>query len=50
MRSADIAARATRSPFTFFLAASLIYLAITVASMALQRRAESWTDRGVRGA
>ena len=50
MRSADIAARATRSPFTFFLAASLIYLAITVASMALQQRAESRANRGVRGA
>ena len=47
MRSADVAARATRLPFTFFFAASLIYLLITLASMALQHRAENWANRGV---
>ncbi len=50
MRSADIAARATRLPFTFFFVASLIYLAITMVSMALQQRAENWANRGVRRA
>ena len=50
MRSADVAARATRMPFTFFFAASLIYLAITVVSMIVQQRAERWANRGVRRA
>ena len=49
MRSADIAARATRLPFTFFFAASLFYLGITIVSMLVQRRAEAWANRGVRG-
>ena len=48
MRSADIAARATRLPFTFFFAASLFYLGITIVSMVVQRRAEAWANRGVR--
>lgn len=48
MRSADIAARATRMPFTFFFVASLFYLGITVVSMAVQRRAEAWANRGTR--
>ncbi len=50
MRSADIAARATRMPFTFFFVASLFYLGITVVSMAIQRRAEAWANRGTRRA
>ena len=50
MRSADIAARATRMPFTFFFVASLFYLGITVVSMAVQRRAEAWANRGTRRA
>ena len=49
MRNADVAARATRMPFTFFLAASLVYLAITLASMWAQSRAEGWASRGVVG-
>lgn len=49
MRNADVAARATRMPFTFFFAASLIYLAITLASMWTQARAEGWASRGVVG-
>lgn len=49
MRNADIAARATRMPFTFFFAACLIYLAITLASMWAQARAEGWASRGVVG-
>ncbi len=48
MRSADIAARATRLPFTFFFVASLFYLGITIVSMVVQRRAETWANRGVR--
>ena len=48
MRNADIAARATRLPFTCDFAASLIYLAITLASMFIQQRAEVWASRGVR--
>ena len=48
LRNADIAARAVRLPFTFYFAASLMYLAITVVSMILQRRAEAWASRGVR--
>ncbi len=48
MRNADIAARAVRQPFTFYFAASLIYLAITIVSMVVQHRAEAWANRGVR--
>ena len=50
MRNADIAARATRRPFTCFFAASLIYLAITIASTAFQQWAEARASRGVRRA
>lgn len=49
MRNADVAARATRMPFTFFFAACLVYLAITLASMWAQARAEGWASRGVVG-
>ncbi len=47
MRRTDMAARATREPFTFFLIACLIYVVLTVISMHLQQRAESWANRGV---
>lgn len=50
MRNADIAARATRLPFTFFLLASLVYLTITIVSMLAQQRLERWADKGVRRA
>ncbi len=50
MRNADIAARATHLPFTFFFVASLLYLGITVVSMMIQHRAEAWANRGVRRA
>jgi len=50
MRNADVAARATRLPFTFFFVASLLYLAITIVSMVIQQRAEAWANRGVRRA
>lgn len=49
MRNADVAARATRMPFTFFFTACLVYLAITLASMWAQARAEGWASRGVVG-
>jgi His/Glu/Gln/Arg/opine family amino acid ABC transporter permease subunit len=48
MRNADVAARATRSPFTWFFAASLIYLGITILSLLAQQRAEVWANKGVR--
>ena len=48
MRNADIASRATRRPFTFYFAASLIYLLITTLSMVFQKQIEKWADRGVR--
>lgn len=49
MRNSDIAARAVRLPFTFYFAASLIYLTITIVSMLGQQRIEAWARRGVRG-
>jgi len=47
MRNADIAARTTRMPFTFFFMACLIYLVITLVSMWGQARIERWARRGV---
>ena len=47
MRSADIAARATRLPFTFFAVVCAIYLVITLVSMWLQAQAETWSERGL---
>lgn len=47
MRNADIAARSTRMPFTFFFTACLLYLALTLASMWIQARLERWASRGV---
>jgi len=49
MRNADIASRATRMPFTFFFAACLMYLAITLISMLGQSRIEAWARRGTTG-
>jgi His/Glu/Gln/Arg/opine family amino acid ABC transporter permease subunit len=46
MRNADIAARSTRQPFTFFFAACVLYLAITAVSMWVQARLERWAARG----
>lgn len=47
MRNADIAARSTRMPFTFFFMACLLYLVITLISMWGQARMERWARRGV---
>ena len=48
LRNTDIAARSTRLPFTFYFAAALIYLGITVVSMLAQQRMEKWANRGIR--
>ena len=48
MRQAHVAAGSTRSPFIFFLAAAVIYLALTTVSNHGFSRAESWAGRGVR--
>jgi ABC-type arginine transport system permease subunit len=50
MRWTDIAARAVRMPFTFYFAASIIYLAITIVSLWALHRGERWASRGVRRA
>ncbi len=46
MRNADIAARSTQQPFTFFFMACLLYLGITLVSMWGQGRLETWASRG----
>jgi His/Glu/Gln/Arg/opine family amino acid ABC transporter permease subunit len=48
MRKAKIAATATHQPFTFYFIASLLFLAITLVSMLVLKRAETWAKRGVR--
>lgn len=48
MRNSDIAARATRLPFTCYFLASLIYLAITVVSLLGQQQLEKLANKGVR--
>ncbi len=50
MRMTDIAARAVRMPFTFYFGASLVYLAVTIVSLQVLRKAEAWANRGVRRA
>lgn len=40
----------TRMPFTFYFLVSLIFLAITIVSLVIIRRAEIWAERGVRRA
>lgn len=50
MRKSAIAAGATREPFTFYAAAALIYLGLTVVSMAALQTAERRVNRGVRRA
>ena len=47
-RQAHVAAGSTRSPFIFFLAAAVLYLAFTTVSNQGFRRAEIWAERGVR--
>lgn len=50
MRSAQVAVAATRQPFTFYFAASLLYLGITLVSILLQQRFEAWANRGMQRA
>ena len=47
MRKSNQAAQTTREPFTFYLLAALIFLAITLVSMASWRRLEKRASRGV---
>ncbi len=49
MRKTDIAVGFTKEPFTFFLFAALIYLAMTAFVMAVQQRFERHANRGVAG-
>ena len=50
MRMTDVAARAVRMPLTFYFAASVIYLLITIVSLQVFQRAEAWANRGIRRA
>jgi len=50
MRKSAIAAGATQEPFTFYAAAALIYLGLTVISMIALQSAERRVNRGVRRA
>lgn len=48
MRAADVAKNSTRQPFIFFLTAAVIYLCITSVTERGFKRAEAWSERGVR--
>lgn len=50
LRQSAIGAGSTRQPFSFYLAAALLYLAITTVSSWGFRRAETYAMRGVRRA
>jgi polar amino acid transport system permease protein/octopine/nopaline transport system permease protein/arginine/ornithine transport system permease protein len=50
VRKADIAAGATREPFTWYLMVLLIFLGITLVSMVVIKRLEVWAEKGVRAA
>ena len=50
MRKSSQAAQSTREPFTFYLAASLIFLLITLVSMLIIARLEKRASRGMAGA
>lgn len=47
MRKATIAVGFTKEPFTFYLAAAFLYLALTLVTMAFLRRAERAAAKGV---
>ena len=49
MRKSNQAAQATREPFTFYLAASLMFLLVTLVSMALIAWLERRASRGMPG-
>ncbi len=48
MRKSNQAAQSTREPFNFYLAAALIFLVITLVSMAILAQLEKRASRGVR--
>lgn len=50
MRASGVAAQATQQPFTFYFAATILYLLFTIASLLVQQRLEVWANRGVRRA
>lgn len=50
MRNASAAAQFTKKPFTFYMAASLIYLALTTITMLGTQYFEQRASRGVKGA
>jgi octopine/nopaline transport system permease protein len=50
LRSGQMAAGSTRLPFIFYIAVALLFLVLTVASMALLQRAERHLNRGFRRA
>ena len=50
MRMTDVASRAVKKPFLFFMTAAFIFLLITIVSIQVQRKAEAWANRGVRTA
>ncbi|HYD30637.1 MAG TPA: ABC transporter permease, partial [Azospirillaceae bacterium] len=50
MRSANLAAGATRSPFVFYTLAAALYLVMTSVSTILFQRAEARANRGIRRA
>ncbi len=47
MRQAGIATGYTKEPFTFYVAAAVIYLTLTAITGTAQSRLERWTSRGV---
>lgn len=50
MRQAYVAAGFTKLPFTFYMAAAVIYLLLTIVSMQVIQQLERWANRGYRGA
>lgn len=50
MRKSAIAVGFTKEPFTFYLAAAFLYLAMTIVTTAILRRAERAAARGMREA
>ncbi len=50
MRQADIASRYTKEPFTFYMAAAVLYLGLTVITMAVLHVLEKRANRGQRRA
>jgi octopine/nopaline transport system permease protein len=50
MRQAFVASGSTKEPFTFFVTAAVLYLALTSLSNKVFDKAEIWANRGVRRA